>query len=74
MPHRRTIERRLDSLQAEAEAQVSSLGQKIVDEIEPSAELQVASAIDGRMYKARGPLWHQKQRKQGVIPLHLRAR
>ncbi len=31
-----------------------------------------ASAIDGRMYKARGPLWHHKQRKKGIIPLHLR--
>ena len=38
----------------------------------PSKELPVASAIDGRMYKARGPLWHQKQRKAGIIPLHLR--
>ncbi len=72
VPHRRTIERRLDCLQAEAEAEVAALGQQIVKEIEPGAAVQVASAIDGRMYQARGPLWHQKQRKQGVIPLHLR--
>jgi len=72
VPHRRTIERRLDCLQAEAEAQVAALGQKIVGEFEPAAEVQVASAIDGRMYKARGPLWHQKQRKKGVIPRYLR--
>lgn len=72
VPHRRTIERRLDVLQHEAEDQVAVLGQKIVQAVEPSKELQVASAIDGRMYKAGGPLWHQKQRKAGVIPLHLR--
>ncbi|MCA1601367.1 MAG: hypothetical protein LC776_06905, partial [Acidobacteria bacterium] len=53
VPHRRTIERRLESLQAEAEAQVAALGQQIVGEIEPAAEVQVASAIDGRMYQAR---------------------
>jgi hypothetical protein len=62
----------LGSLQAEAETQVAALGQEIVSALEPAAEVQVASAIDGRMYKARGPLWHHKQRKQGVIPLPLR--
>ncbi len=72
VPHRRTIERRLHSLQAEAEAQVAALGQQIVTEIEPAAEVQVASAIDGRRYHARGPKWHQKQRKKGIIPIHLR--
>jgi len=72
VPHRRTIERRLGCLQPEAEVQVAALGQQIVNEVEPSAEVQVASAIDGRMYKARGPLWHHKQRKKGIIPRHLR--
>lgn len=72
VPHRRTIERRLGALQAEAEAQVATLGQQIVEEIGPSEAVQAASAIDGRMYQARGPLWHQKQRKKGIIPLHLR--
>jgi len=72
VPHRSTIERRLLALQEEAEAQVAALGQKIVDEIEPSEEVQIASAIDGRMYKALGPLWHQKHRKAGIIPSYLR--
>lgn len=72
VPHRRTIERRLGALQAEAEAQVATLGQQIVKEIKASEAVQVSSAIDGRMYKARGPLWHQKQRKEGIIPIHLR--
>jgi hypothetical protein len=72
VPHRRTIERRLDVLQHETENQVATLGQQIIEEIEPSREFQIASAIDGRMDKAGGPLWHQKQREQGIIPLHLR--
>lgn len=56
VPHRRTIGRRLSVLQQEAEDQIAALGQKIVKQIEPSKEVQVASAIDGRMYKAVGPL------------------
>ncbi len=72
VPHRRTIERRLDVLQHEAEHQVATLGQQIVEEIEPPKAFPVASAIDGRMYKAGGPLWHQKQRKEGLIPDRLR--
>jgi hypothetical protein len=72
VPHRRTIERRLASLQEEAEGQVAAFGKQIVEEIEVPDGLPKAASIDGRMYKSVGPLWHQKQRKQGVIPLGLR--
>lgn len=72
VPHRKTIQTRLGSLQSEAEAQVALLGQEIVKEIPPSSDIGSASAIDGRMYAARGPLWHQKQRKKGVLPHFLR--
>lgn len=73
VPHRRTIERRLMALQPEAEAQVAALGQQIVEQVEPADGLPVAASIDGRMYEALGPRWHQKQRKQGLIPRGLRA-
>jgi hypothetical protein len=72
VPHRRTIERRLAALQPEAEAQVAVLGQRIVEQVEPRDGLPVAASIDGRMYEARGPKWHQKQRKAGIIPRGLR--
>ena len=72
VPHRRTLERRLASLQVEAEAQVAALGRQIVNELMPCQEMAAASAIDGRMYKARGSLWHHKQRREGVLPRHLR--
>ena len=72
VPHRRTIERRLASLQPEAEAQVAALGRQVVEEVEPQDGLPVAASIDGRMYEARGPKWHQKQRKAGIIPRGLR--
>ncbi len=72
VPHRRTIERRLAWLQAEAEAQVAALGGRIIERVDPTGGLPVAASIDGRMYEALGPKWHQKQRKQGVTPRGLR--
>lgn len=72
VPHRRTIERRLTELQAEAEAQVAALGEQIIEQVEPPDNLPVAASVDGRMYEARGPKWHQKQRKAGIIPRGLR--
>ena len=72
VPHRRTIERRLAALQPEAEAQVAALGALIIERVDPTRGLPVAASVDGRMYEARGPRWHQKQRKRGVIRRALR--
>jgi hypothetical protein len=72
VPHRRTIERRMQSLIPEAEAQIAHLGEQIKEEVQPTNEQPLMSAIDGRMYEAVGPLWHQKHRKLGIIPLNLR--
>lgn len=72
VPHRRTIARRLDATLPEAEAQVHALGQRILGEVEPGSDAPQASAIDGRMYQAQGPLWHKRDRDQGRIPLGLR--
>src|SRR5262249_18167240 len=49
VPHRRTIERRLDATLPEAEAQVQALGHQILAEVEPGPDEPQASAIDGRM-------------------------
>jgi hypothetical protein len=72
VPHRRTIERRMQSLIPEAEAQIAHLGEQIKEEVQPTNEQPLMSAIDGRMYEALGPLWHQKHRKLGIIPQGLR--
>jgi hypothetical protein len=72
VPHRRTIERRLGTTLSEAEAQVQALGQQILGEVEPGPDEPQASAIDGRMYQAQGPLWHKRDRKQGQVPVGLR--
>jgi hypothetical protein len=72
VPHRRTIERRMQALIPEAEAQVAALGRQIAREVAPTSEQPQASAIDGRRYAAAGPRWHKQHRRQGRIPLGLR--
>lgn len=72
VPHRRTIQRRMQALIPAAEAQIAALGQQLAEDVPPSAAAPQVSAIDGRMYEAQGPLWHQKHRKQGLIPRGLR--
>jgi hypothetical protein len=72
VPHRSTIERRLEALVPEAEAQIARTGERIIEEVEPTSEQPQMSAIDGRMYQARGPLWHKQHREAGVIPNGLR--
>jgi len=72
IPHRRTIARRLDVTLPEAEAQVQALGHQILAEVEPEPDQPHASAIDGRMYQAQGPLWHKRDREQARIPPGLR--
>jgi hypothetical protein len=72
VPHRRTLARRLDATLPEAEAQVQALGQQILGEVEPGPDEPQASAIDGRMYQAQGPLWHKRDREHGQVPAGLR--
>jgi hypothetical protein len=72
VPHRRTIERRMQMLIPEAEAQVAALGRQIAEEVAPASEQPQTSAIDGRMYAASGPRWHKRHRCNGVIPAGLR--
>jgi hypothetical protein len=72
VPHRRTIERRLAATLPEAEAQVQALGHQILAAVAPGPEEPQASAIDGRMYQAQGPLWHKRDREQGRMPAGLR--
>ncbi|MBA3243177.1 MAG: hypothetical protein H0T60_18305 [Acidobacteria bacterium] len=71
-PHRTCIGRRLTGLVPEAEAQIAALGQQILSEVKPTAGQSEVSAIDGRMYQARGPRWHKQDRDKGLVPIGLR--
>jgi hypothetical protein len=71
VPHRTTILRRLKSLTAAAEQQISLAGAEILLSV-TAQDRQSVSAIDGRMYAAIGPRWHKKDRQQNLIPQKLR--
>ncbi len=72
-PHRTTLLRRLKTLLPVAEQQIALCGQHIVTVVvadqEPSRSV---SAIDGRMYEARGAKWHKADRAENRIPARLR--
>lgn len=72
VPHRTTIGRRLSSLVAAAEAQITALGQVLVREVKPTDAQTPTSALDGRMYQALGPRWHKADREKGLVPVGLR--
>jgi hypothetical protein len=72
VPHRRTLERRLDATLPAAAAQGQALGQQLLAEVEPGPEEPRAAARDGRLYHAQGPLWHARDRAHEGIPPGLR--
>ena len=72
VPHRTQIGRRLAGLVPEAEQQIALLGQRVAEEIKPEPDQPEVSAIDGRMYKAKGPKWHKSDRQKDLVPVGLR--
>jgi hypothetical protein len=67
-PTRRTWERRLQALPSSLPAQIGCLGRYLVALIEPWATCGRAAAIDSTVLRARGGVWHKKDRDAGVVP------
>jgi hypothetical protein len=67
-PTRRTWERRLKALPASLPAQIGCLGRALVEWIEPWASCGRAAAIDSTILRARGGVWHKKDREADVVP------
>jgi hypothetical protein len=67
-PSRRTWERRLKALPAQLPAQIGCLGRYLVALIQPWAACGRAVAIDSTVLRAKGGVWHQKDRSQGIVP------
>jgi hypothetical protein len=67
-PARRTWERRLKALPDKLPAQISCLGHHLVALIQPYATCGRAAAIDSTVLRARGGVWHKKDREAGVVP------
>jgi Transposase DDE domain len=67
-PARRTWERRLQAIPATLPAQIGCLGRALVSLIQPWASCGRAAAIDSTVLRARGGVWHKKDRDAGVVP------
>jgi Transposase DDE domain len=67
-PTRRTWERRLHALPATLPAQIGCLGRALVAAIQPWATGGRAAAIDSTLLRARGGVWHKKDREAGLVP------
>ena len=67
-PCRRTWERRLNALPATLPAQIGCLGRHLVDMIQPWQHEGRAAALDSTILRARGGVWHKKDREAGIVP------
>lgn len=67
-PTRRTWERRLQTIPTTLPAQIGCLGRALVAMIRPWASCGRAAAIDSTVLRARGGVWHKKDREAGIVP------
>lgn len=67
-PVRRTWERRLKALPNTLPAQISCLGAYLVEIVRPWERYGRAVASDSTVLRARGGVWHQKDRENGEVP------
>jgi hypothetical protein len=67
-PSRRTWERRLRAMPDGLPARIGCLGRALVEALEPWGTGGRAAAIDSTALRARGGVWHKKDREAGVVP------
>jgi hypothetical protein len=67
-PSRRTWERRLASLPTTLPGQIGCLGRHLVAILQPWLTCGRAAAIDSTLLRARGGVWHKKDREAGLVP------
>jgi hypothetical protein len=67
-PSRRTWERRLAKLPARLPGLIGCLGRHLVTLLQPWASEGRAAAVDSTALRAKGGVWHQKDRALGIVP------
>ncbi len=67
-PTRRTFERRLAALPETLPAQIGCLGRHLVALVQPWLTYGRAVALDSTVLRARGGVWHKRDREQEVVP------
>jgi Transposase DDE domain len=67
-PSRRTWERRLRALPDSLPDRIGCFGRCLVEVLDPWRDGGRAAAIDSTVLRARGGVWHRKDREAGVVP------
>lgn len=67
-PSRRTWERRLGHLPETLPALIGALGRELVQLLQPWSRCGRAVAVDSTPLKAKGGVWHKKDREAGKVP------
>jgi DDE family transposase len=67
-PTRRTWERRLHALPSTLPGQIGCLGRHLLAWLQPWGAGGKAVAVDSTVLRARGGVWHKKDREAGVVP------
>lgn len=67
-PSRRTFERRLRSLPETLPEKIGLLGRHLVGLLKPWAKTGRAAALDSTVLRAKGGVWHKKDKEAGVVP------
>lgn len=67
-PSRRTWERRLDTLPNRLPALIGCLGRHVAGLVQPWLESGPAAVLDSTPLRAKGGVWHKKDREKGVVP------
>lgn len=67
-PTRRTWERRLKAAPDNLPAQIGCLGRALVELLVPWANCGRAAAVDSTILRARGGVWHKKDREADIVP------
>jgi len=67
-PSRRTWERRLAALPTDLPGLIGAMGRYLVALIQPFGKAGRASALDSTALRAKGGVWHKKDREAGKVP------
>jgi hypothetical protein len=67
-PSRRTWERRLPTVTGTLPRLIGMVGRRLVARIQPWARCGRAAAVDSTLLRARGGVWHAKDRAAGQVP------
>jgi Transposase DDE domain len=67
-PCRRTFERRLRSLPETLPERIGLLGRHLVGLLKPWAKTGRAVALDSTVLRAKGGVWHKKDKEAGIVP------